>query len=88
VVTLKYIKAAYSYSSDWLRTELGSIPGMARFFSYPQRPDLPWDPIIQWIRWSLSPWVKRPGRERDQSPPSSADVKNGGAILPLPQMSS
>jgi hypothetical protein len=28
--------------------------------------------------------AKRPGREGDHSPSSSAEVKNGGAILPLP----
>jgi hypothetical protein len=28
------------------------------------------------------PGVKRPGREADRSPPSSAEAKNGGAILP------
>jgi hypothetical protein len=28
-----------------------------------------------------------PGREADHSPPSSAEVKNGGAIPPLPNMS-
>jgi hypothetical protein len=32
--------------------------------------------------------VKRPGHEADHSPPSSAEVKNGGAIPPLPQTSS
>jgi hypothetical protein len=36
----------------------------------------------------LSPGVKRPGREADHSPLSSAEVKNGGAIPPLPHMSS
>jgi hypothetical protein len=30
------------------------------------------------------PGVKRPGREADNSPPSNAEVKNGGAIPPLP----
>jgi hypothetical protein len=34
------------------------------------------------------PGVKRPGREGDQSPPSSAEVKNGGAIPSLAHMSS
>jgi hypothetical protein len=34
------------------------------------------------------PGVKRPGLEADHSPPSSSDVKNGGAILPLPHTSS
>jgi hypothetical protein len=32
--------------------------------------------------------VKRPGREADHSPPSSAEVMNDGAILPLPHMPS
>jgi hypothetical protein len=31
---------------------------------------------------------KRPRREADRSPPSSADVKNGGAMPALPHMSS
>jgi hypothetical protein len=30
--------------------------------------------------------VKRQGREDDHSPPSGAEVKNGGAIPPLPNM--
>jgi hypothetical protein len=34
------------------------------------------------------PWVKRPRREADHSPPSSAEVKSGGAIPSLPHMSS
>jgi hypothetical protein len=29
-------------------------------------------------------WVKRAGREADHSPPSSVEVKHGGAILPQP----
>jgi hypothetical protein len=33
---------------------------------------------------SSFPGVKRLGREADHSPPSSAEVKNDGAILPLP----
>jgi hypothetical protein len=32
--------------------------------------------------------LKRPGREADYSPPSSAEAKNGGAIQPLPHTSS
>jgi hypothetical protein len=32
--------------------------------------------------------VKRPGHEADHSPPSNAMAKNGGAIPPLPHMSS
>jgi hypothetical protein len=32
----------------------------------------------------LSPGVKRQGREADHSPPTSADVKKGKSIHPLP----
>jgi hypothetical protein len=32
------------------------------------------------------PGVKRPGREADYTPPSSAEVKNGGAVPPLPHV--
>jgi hypothetical protein len=34
------------------------------------------------------PGVKRPVCEADDSPPSSAEVKNGGAMPPVPHMSS
>jgi hypothetical protein len=33
---------------------------------------------------TFSPGVKRPGREANHSLPSSAEVKNGGAIPPRP----
>jgi hypothetical protein len=35
----------------------------------------PTQPPIQWVPGSLSLGVKRPGREADHSPPSSAEVK-------------
>jgi hypothetical protein len=37
-------------------------------------------PPIQWVLWALSPEVKRLGHESNHSPPSSAEVKSGGAI--------
>jgi hypothetical protein len=37
---------------------------------------------------ALLPGIKRPGLEADHSPPSTAEVKNGGAIPPLLNMSS
>jgi hypothetical protein len=40
------------------------------------------------VPWALSPGEKRQGREVDLSPPSNAEVKNGGAIPPLPYKSS
>jgi hypothetical protein len=42
----------------------------------------------QWVSGSFSPGVKQPLREADHSPPSSAQLKNGGAILLLPHTSS
>jgi hypothetical protein len=45
-------------------------------------------PPTQWVRGPISQRVKRPGRETDHSPPSSAEMKNGGAILQLLHMSS
>jgi hypothetical protein len=35
---------------------------------------------VQWISKAASPGVKRPEHEADNSPPSSAEVKNGGGI--------
>jgi hypothetical protein len=34
------------------------------------------EPPIQWVRGAPSLEVKRPGREADRSPPSSAEIKN------------
>jgi hypothetical protein len=45
-------------------------------------------PLIQIVPRALSPGVNRPGRKTDHSPPSSTDVKNDGAIPPLPHTSS
>jgi hypothetical protein len=42
---------------------------------------------VQWIHGVIYRGVKRLGCEADHLPPSSAKVKNGGAIPPLPHMS-
>jgi hypothetical protein len=68
-----------------------SIPGRGKIFLFSTtcRPALgPTQPPIQWAPGTLYPRIKRPGRKADHSPPSSAEVKNGGAIPPLPHMSS
>jgi hypothetical protein len=39
-------------------------------------------------RRALSLRVKQPGQKADHSPPSGAKLKDGGAIPPLPHMSS
>jgi hypothetical protein len=69
----------------------GAIPNRSKIFllSIAFRLALgPTQPPIQWTLGAISPWVNWPGREADYSLPSSTEVKNGGAIPPLPHMSS
>jgi hypothetical protein len=69
----------------------GSIPSRGKIFLFyvASRPTLgPTQPPIQWVPRAGFPWIKRPGRKADHSPPSSAEVKNGGAIPPLSRKSS
>jgi hypothetical protein len=69
--------------SDWLRAgrQMGrsSSPGRVKNFlsSTSSKPALgPTQHPIQWVPGVLSPGLKRPGREADHSPPTSAEVKN------------
>jgi hypothetical protein len=48
----------------------------------------PTQPPIRRVPATLSPGLKRPGREADHSPPTSAEAKNSGAIPVLPHTSS
>jgi hypothetical protein len=41
---------------------------------------------IQRLSWALLPEVKRSECEADHSVPSSAEVKSGGALSPLPSV--
>jgi hypothetical protein len=70
----------------------GSIPGREQeifLYSTASRPALgPTQPPIQWVPGSLSPGLRRQGRKAGRSAPSSAEVKNGGAISPLSHTSS
>jgi hypothetical protein len=43
---------------------------------------------IRWVPGALSQGLKQLGYEADHSPPSSAKVRNDGAIPPLSHMSS
>jgi hypothetical protein len=45
-------------------------------------------PHFQWVPGAVSPAVKRQNCEADHSPPSTEEVKNGGATPPLPHTSS
>jgi hypothetical protein len=44
----------------------------------------PTQPPVQWVPGALSRGVKRPGREADHSPPSSAEVKNAWSYTSTP----
>jgi hypothetical protein len=48
------------------------VPVGSRIFSSPQRPT---QPPMQWVPGALPPVVKRPERQADNSPPTSAEVK-------------
>jgi hypothetical protein len=71
-----------SWYSDWLHAgrlrSRSSNPSRVKnfLFSTSSRPALgPTQPPIQWVPVVFSPGVKRPGREADYSPPTSAEVK-------------
>jgi hypothetical protein len=70
-----------SQYSDYAVCWTGGVrfQGRPRNFSLRHRfrPTLgPTQSPIQWVPGALSPEVKRPGREADHSPLSSADIKN------------
>jgi hypothetical protein len=76
-----------NYATGWTAWVL--YPAEARVSSTASRPALrPTQPPIQWVPEALSPGVKRQERESDHSLPSSAEVKNGRPIPPLPYTSS
>jgi hypothetical protein len=69
---------ALSYGLDdrgsWVQFQAGL--GISLFTTASRTALGPTQPPIQWVTGALSLGVKRPGREADQSPPSSAAVKN------------
>jgi hypothetical protein len=78
---------ARSYGLD----SRGSISGGARDFIFVtvSKPILrPNQSPMQWVPEAASNGVKRRQREAEHPPPSSAEVKNGEAIPPLPNKSS
>jgi hypothetical protein len=68
----------------------GSRPGRGwEFFSLPPRPERLWGPLsFQWVPGALYLVVKRPGREADLSPPSSAKAMNVWSYTSTPQYAS
>jgi hypothetical protein len=77
---------ATSYGLDGRSGRSSSLGRVKNFlFSRSSRPALrATQPPIQWVPGALSPGVKRPGREADHSPPTSAESRKCGSIQPLP----
>jgi hypothetical protein len=68
-----------SQYSDWLHAGWPRGPGRGKIFSFTCHSDCFWSPhslLSNGHRGALYPRVKRPGRESDHSPPSSAEVMN------------
>jgi hypothetical protein len=87
-IKLKYIFMYYDWDTGWTigvlgfdsRRELGIF-----IFTTASRTALgPTQPPIQGVPGALSLGVKRPGREADNSPPSSAEVKNAWSCTSTP----
>jgi hypothetical protein len=54
-------------------------------FAIASRPDLgPTQRPNEWIQAALSLGIKRPGRQADHSPPSSAEIKNAWSYTSVP----
>jgi hypothetical protein len=65
----------------------GSIPGRGKIFLFSIGAKSALRPTQIPMQWELgvtSQGVKQPGHETDHSLPTSTEVKNGGAIPPLP----
>jgi hypothetical protein len=70
---------------DWISIPGGGGQGTF-LFATTFRPALGrTQPPNQWVLGALSLGVKRPGREADRSPPSSAKVKNAWSYKSIPQ---
>jgi hypothetical protein len=77
--------------TDYGLEGLGSIPGRGKIFPFSISSMWtlgPTQPPIQWVPRDLSPGEKRLGHEADNLPPFSGECEDGGAIPPLPYMSS
>jgi hypothetical protein len=77
-------KTPFLYSASHTLT-VGSY-SYRSLFTTVSRPALgPTQSPIQWVPGALSLGVKRPGREADHSPPSSAEVNNARSYTSTPQ---
>jgi hypothetical protein len=74
--TVQIKKNSVWLRAGWPRGQSWSLGRFKNFLFMESRPAVgSTQPPIQWVPGALSPWVKRPGREADHSPPASAEVK-------------
>jgi hypothetical protein len=90
VIRLADMPGQLSRYSDGLDGRCSILSKGKGFLCTPQRLDRLWghSNSLSNVYRGPSPGVKRQGREGDYSPPSSAEVKNGGAIPALTYTSS
>jgi hypothetical protein len=81
-----YLDSSVDIATCYELDSRGSNPSRSIFlYSTASRPALGTTQLLtQSVPGALSPGVKRPGREADHSPLSRAEIKNGGAIRPVP----
>jgi hypothetical protein len=79
-------------AAGWMARVRSSSPGRSETFIFVTAPrPVPiglTQLLNQCVRGALSPGIKQLGHEADHSAASSAEVKNGGSLHPLPHMSS
>jgi hypothetical protein len=78
------IALGYGLDDRGSRVRFPARLGIFHFTSASRTALEPTQPPIQWVSGALSLGVKRPGREADHSPPSSAEVKNAWSYTSTP----
>jgi hypothetical protein len=82
-------QSVWRWATDWTVGVLGFDSrrglGIFLFTTVPTTAMEPTQLPVQWVPGALSRGVKRPGREADHSPPSSAEVNNVWSYTSTPQ---
>jgi hypothetical protein len=84
-ILLALFNYAYGLTIGVLGFDSRRGPGIFLFTTAPRTALGPTQPPIQWVPGTISLGVKRPGREADHSPLSSAEVKNASSCTSTPQ---
>jgi hypothetical protein len=85
-VTAELARLVWSMKLEWYSNSISQNgEHETLLFTTVSRPALgPTQPLIQWVPATLSLGVKRPGREADHSPQSSAEFKNVWSYTSIP----